>query len=240
MEGIRQQAMMSGHISVGLLLFPNLTQLDLTGPYEVLARVPDTTLHLVAESRSPVRSEYGLTITPDVTFDTAPHLDVLVVPGGTGINRMMESEPLLEFLRKHGQAANYVTAVCTGSLLLGAAGLLKGYRATTHWLSLDLLPAFGAEPVKARVVRDRSRITGGGITAGMDFAFAVAAELRGEHVAKDIQLMLEYDPQPPFRAGSPDCAPADVVERVRTSRKATQDDRKAIVERVAARLNLLS
>lgn len=227
---------MSQPISVGMVLFPNLTQLDLTGPYEVFARLPDTTVCLVAESRLPVRSEYGLTITPDVTFDTAPDLDVLVVPGGTGINRMMESEPMLEFLRGRGRTAQYVTAVCTGSLLLGAAGLLKGYRATTHWLSLEFLTAFGAEPVKARVVRDRSRITGGGITAGMDFALAVAAELRGEHVAKTIQLMLEYDPQPPFRAGAPECAPADLVQKVQSLRQSLQDDRKAIVARAAARL----
>jgi len=224
------------HISIGMLLFPDLTQLDLTGPYEIFARMPNTTVVLVAETREPVRSEHGLTITPDSTLDGAPPMDVIFVPGGAGINRMMEYQPALEFLQKCARDAQYVTAVCTGSLLLGAAGLLKGYRATTHWLSLDLLVAFGAQPVQARVVRDRNRITGGGITAGMDFGLALAAELCGDSVAKEIQLMLEYDPQPPFQTGSPDSASPDLVQKVRLARKPIQDDRRAIVERAATRM----
>ena len=229
--------MRNERISIGMLLFSDLTQLDLTGPYEVFARMPNATVHLVAETTTPVRSEHGLTITPDTTFDVAPPLDVLFVPGGAGINRMMECEPALEFLRNRGRDARYVTSVCTGSLLLGAAGLLAGYRATTHWLSLDLLSVFGAEPVRERVVRDRNRITGGGITAGIDFGLAVSAELFGDTVAEGIQLMLEYDPQPPFQSGSPESASAELVHKICLARKAIQDDRRAIVERAAARLS---
>jgi cyclohexyl-isocyanide hydratase len=223
-------------MNVGLVLFPNLTQLDLTGPYEVFARCPDTSVSLIAASSAPVRSERGLTITPDVTFDQAPPLDVLCVPGGVGVNQMMEDEAMLGFLRTQAEHARYVTSVCTGALLLGAAGLLRGYRATTHWLSLDLLPLFGAQPVDERVVIDRNRITGGGITAGIDFGLAVAAQMAGPAAAQEIQLMLEYDPAPPFRAGSPRTAPADLLQNVRHARRGVQDARRVIAERAAARL----
>lgn len=223
-------------LTIGMMLFPDLTQLDLTGPYEVFTRLPNTTVHLIAADRNPVRSERGLAILPDMTLSKAPQLDVLVVPGGIGVNTMMEHEPLLHFLRERAAHAKYLTAICTGSLVLGAAGLLRGYRATTHWLSLDLLPLFGAQPVEERVVIDRNRITGGGITAGIDFALVVAAELCGEGIAQDIQLMLEYDPEPPFQSGSPKTAHRDVVQRVTTARKSVQDARRAIAERAAARL----
>ena len=221
--------------TVGFVLFPNLTQLDLTGPYEIFSRMPDTTVHLVAASSTPVRSERGLTIAPDLTFDHAARFDILCVPGGPGVNAMMEDERLLRFLRTQGDGARYVTSVCTGALLLGAAGLLRGYRATTHWLSLDLLPLFGAEPVDARVVVDRNRITGGGVTAGIDFGLAVAAELHGAAAAQDIQLMIEYNPAPPFQSGSPRTAPADVVTRVAVGRRKVQDERRSIAERAAAK-----
>ena len=155
-------------LSVGMVLFPGLTQLDLAGPYEVLARMPGTTVYLVADTLAPVRTERGLTITPDSTFDDVPPLDVICVPGGPGVDPLMEDARLLGFLRAQAPRARYVTSVCTGALLLGAAGLLQGYRATTHWLSLDLLPLFGAVPVKERVVVDRNRLTGGGVTAGID------------------------------------------------------------------------
>lgn len=224
-------------MNVGMVLFPNLTQLDLTGPYEVFARMPDTTVRLVAATAAPVRSERGLTIAPDVTFDQAPPLDMLCVPGGVGVNRMMEDEALLGFLRQQGARARYVTSVCTGALLLGAAGLLRGYRATTHWLSIDLLPLFGAEPVHERVVVDRNRITGGGVTAGIDFGLAVASELFGPAVAQEIQLMIEYDPAPPFDSGTPRTAPPDLLQNVVRARQKGQDERRAIARRAAARLN---
>jgi cyclohexyl-isocyanide hydratase len=211
-----------------MVLFPRLTQLDLTGPYEVFARMPDTRVHLVAADLTPVVSEYGLTITPEMTFEQAPPLDILFVPGGIGVNPMMEDRDLLRFLQTQAQQARYVTSVCTGALLLGAAGLLRGYRATTHWLSLDLLPLFGAEVAHERVVVDRNRITGGGVTAGIDFGLAVAAEIFGAAVAQEIQLTIEY--------GSRDTVPADVVERVVQARRPIQLERWAIAERAAARL----
>jgi cyclohexyl-isocyanide hydratase len=220
-----------------MVLFPGLTQLDLAGPYEVLSRLPDTTVHLVADTLAPVRTERGLTITPDATFDDVPPLDLLCVPGGPGVDPLMEDARLLGFLEARARQARHVTSVCTGALLLGAAGLLRGYRATTHWLSLDLLPLFGAIPVEERVVVDRDRLTGGGVTAGIDLALAVAAELFGRAVAEEIQLTIEYDPAPPFRSGSPRTAPAAVVESVTRARRRRQAERRVIAERAAARLS---
>ena len=223
-------------LSVGMVLFPGLTQLDLTGAYEVLARMPDTRVHLVASTLDPVRSEWGLTISPDTTFRDAPALDVLCVPGGWGVNGRLDDEELLDFLRARGEHARYVTSVCSGSLLLGAAGLLRGYRATTHWLSLDLLPLLGAEAVKQRVVRDRNRVTGAGVTAGIDFALALAAELFGPAAAQRIQLAIEYAPAPPFDSGSPDTAPDDIRESLRRDSRDALDRRRVLVEAAARRL----
>jgi cyclohexyl-isocyanide hydratase len=226
----------SRSLTVGMVLFPKLTQLDLTAPYEVFSRMPNTTVLLAAATLEPVRSERGLAITPSVTFDETPPLDVVCVPGGVGVNTMMEDEVFLRFLQTVGRQARYLTSVCTGSLLLGAAGLLSGYRATSHWMSLDLLAVFGALPVEERVVVDRNRITGGGVTAGIDFGLVVAAELLGPAIAQEIQLTLEYDPSPPFVSGSPRTAPADVRERVIRSRRESQAERRTIAERAAARL----
>ncbi|HET7784912.1 MAG TPA: DJ-1/PfpI family protein [Myxococcales bacterium] len=218
---------------IGFVLFPRLTQLDLTGPYEVFGRLPDAQVLLLG---SAARSDTGLRLQPDATFDGAPQLDVLCVPGGPGVNGAMEDEALLSFLRRQSQHASWVTSVCTGALVLGAAGLLQGYRATTHWLSLDLLPRFGAIPVRERVVLDRNRATGGGVTAGIDFGLRLAAELRGEKVAKEIQLLMEYDPAPPYRAGSPAGAGPELVASLAAARQSVNDERVRIVERAAARL----
>jgi cyclohexyl-isocyanide hydratase len=223
-------------LSVGLVLFDGLTQLDLTGPYEVLARMPDTRVHLVAATRAPVRSEWGMAIVPDATFDDAPPIDVLCVPGGWSVNARLTDDALLAFLRARAARPRYVTSVCSGALLLGAAGLLRGYRATTHWLSLDLLPLFGAEAVDARVVRDRDRITGAGVTAGIDFGLALAAELFGVAVAQRIQLAIEYDPAPPFDSGSPRAAPADVRAAVTRASEHALVERRALAERASRRL----
>ena len=222
--------------TIGILLFPNLTQLDATGPYEVFARMPGATVALIAATAAPIRSERGLTISPDATFENAPALDVICVPGGVGVNAAMEDEATLAFLRQRAGAARYITSVCTGALLLGAAGLLRGYRATTHWLSLDLLPLFGAEAVNERVVTDRNRITGGGVTAGIDFGLAVAAALHGVAAAQEIQLMMEYDPAPPFPGGSPRSASPDLVRSVIRARTKIQLERRTIAERAAVRL----
>jgi len=220
-------------LSVGMVLFDGLTQLDLTGPYEVLARMPGTQVRLIARSRQPVRSEWGLTITPDATFDDAPPLDVICAPGGWGVNAHLEDEALLAFLRARAAHARCVTSVCSGSLLLGAAGLLRGYRATTHWLSLDLLPLFGAKPVEARVVHDRNRITGAGVTAGIELGLVLAAELYGAPVAQAIQLAIEYCPAPPFDSGSPSTAPAEVRAAVAHASRHALAERRAIAKRAA-------
>jgi cyclohexyl-isocyanide hydratase len=226
----------SAPLSIGMVLFPGLTQLDLTGAYEVLARMPDTRVHLVASTLDPVRTEWGLTILPDATFGEAPALDVLCVPGGWGIDARLDDEELLDFLRARGVQARYITSVCSGALLLGAAGLLRGYRATTHWLSLDLLPLLGAEPARQRVVRDRNRITGAGVTAGIDFGLALAAELFGEAAAQRIQLAIEYAPSPPFDSGSPDTAPDGIREALRRDSSDALRRRRGLVEAAARRL----
>ena len=223
-------------LTIGMVLFDGVTQLDLTGPYEVLARMPNTRVYLVAARPDAVRSEWGLRILPDLTFADAPPLDVLCVPGGWGVNAQLENEAVVDFLRAQGEAARFVTSVCSGALLFGAAGLLRGYRATTHWMSLDLLPLFGAEAVTSRVVRDRNRITGAGVTAGIDFALVLAQELFGLETAQAIQLALEYQPAPPFDSGSPRTAPHAVHTAVLSASRESLAARRAIVERAAARL----
>jgi cyclohexyl-isocyanide hydratase len=224
-------------VRVAFVLFPELTQLDLTAPYEVFARIPGADVQLVARDLSPVRSEFGLSIVPTSTFDDAPQADVLCVPGGKGIGGAIEDERLVGFLRRQAEGATWITAVCTGALVLGAAGLLRGYRATTHWLSLDLLPLVGATPVAgARVVTDRNRVTAGGVTAGLDFGLTVAGRLRGQRAAEQIQLMIEYDPSPPFSAGSPRSAPPDLVEAIRSARRSVQQSRREALERAMSRL----
>jgi len=216
----------SGTLTAGLLVFPDLTQLDLTGPYEVLSRAPGTRVVLVGTRAGPIRSEFGLTLGTDCTLDEAPPLDLLLVPGGVGVNALLADDPVLDFVARRGASAAWVTSVCSGALVLGAAGLLRGYRATTHWLSLDLLAELGATPVEARVVRDRNRITGGGVTAGIDFALALVAELHGREAAERVQLMIEYDPAPPFQAGSPKTASAALVASTRTGRARVQEERR--------------
>ena len=219
---------------IGMLAFPRLTQLDLTGPYEVFGRLPDAQVLLVGEGEA--RSDTGLRLRPDAGYSDSPQLDVLFVPGGPGVNAAMEDEALLRFLRTQAERAAWITSVCTSALVLGAAGLLRGYRATTHWLSMDLLARFGAIPVEERVVIDRNRATGGGVTAGIDFGLRLAAELRGEKVAQEIQLLMEYDPAPPFAAGSPRTARPELVESLSAARRTIQEERRRIVDRAASRL----
>ena len=221
---------------IGLLLFEDMTQLDFTGPYEVFARLPETRVHVVAKSMDLVRTERGLVLAPTVTCEDCPPLDVVVVPGGPGQQHLMLDDEVLLFLRRQADRAKYVTSVCTGALVLGAAGLLRGYRATTHWLSLPFLELFGAIPTDARVVVDRNRVTGGGVTAGIDFGLRLAALLRGDRIAQQIQLQMEYRPDPPFDAGSPETAPAEVVDAVRGAATGLLEERKALCERAARRL----
>lgn len=220
----------------GLLVFPNLTQLDLTGPYEILARMPGSEALLIWKSLDPVRTEHGLTILPSATFDSCWPLDLLLVPGGVGMNPLLEDAETLAFVRRAAAAVRYVVGVCTGSLVLGAAGLLRGRRAATHWTARQFLPAFGAEPVAERVVVDGNYITGGGVTAGIDVALRVVAEIAGRATAEAIQLGVEYDPQPPFDAGAPERAPPAVREGVLARGAARQRDRAERVARAATAL----
>jgi cyclohexyl-isocyanide hydratase len=222
------------NLRIGLLVFPKVQQLDLTGPYEVFATVPGATTLLVWKSRQPLVSATGLILTPDTTLAECPQLDVLCVPGGVGVNALMEDQEVLDFLRRQGAGARYVTSVCTGALVLAAAGLLRGRRATTHWASHDLLAPLGAIPERARVVIDGRYISGGGVTAGIDMALTVVAELLGRPQAEAVQLMLEYAPAPPFHAGDPETAGPDAVARVRAGYAASRAERERIVERIAA------
>ena len=221
---------------IGLLLFPDITQLDMTGPYEVFTKFPEAEVRLIWKTLEPVKVGGGMRIVPDTTFAECPQLDLICVPGGAGMNPLMEDAETLAFLRKQAPGARYVTSVCTGALVLGAAGLLKGKRATTHWMSHELLSAFGATPIAERVIVDGNVITGGGVTAGIDFALRVAAEAFSEDLAKAIQLGIEYDPHPPFNAGSPEGAGPAVTERARTSAAKRQAERAAIAARAAAKL----
>jgi len=227
---------MSAPLQIGLVIFPKVTQLDMTGPLQVFAAVPGAKLHLIWKRIEPVVSDSVLTLTPSTTFADCPQLDVICVPGGQGINDMVNDEEMLAFLRKQAAGAKYVTSVCTGSLILGAAGLLKGYRAATHWTAMEFLEPFGAIPTKTRVCVDRNRVTGGGVTAGIDFALTLVSILVDRKTAEAIQLGLEYNPAPPFNAGSPDVAPAEVLSSVNARLAATQPTRGDAIHRAAARL----
>jgi cyclohexyl-isocyanide hydratase len=188
---------------IAFLLFPNVTQLDLTGPAQFLSRLPDAKVDLVWENIAPVPTDAGFSILPTATFAQVPSADLICIPGGMGIADVIDHAPALDWVRQVGAQAQWVTSVCTGALVLGAAGLLEGYKATTHWAWHDKLALFGAEPVQARHVIDRNRATGGGVTAGIDFALALMARIAGEDHARMVQLALEYDPAPPFDSGSP-------------------------------------
>ena len=213
-------------ISVAFLLFPNVTQLDLTGPAQVLSRLGQVKLDLVWKSRDPVPTDAGFAIVPTATFDEVDRADILCSPGGIGVTEVMADEAAMAWVREAGGAAQWVTSVCTGSLILGAAGLLDGYRATSHWAWREHLRLFGAEPVDERVVFDRNRVTGGGVTAGIDFAFALMAAIRGDTHARLIQLGLEYDPAPPFDCGSPDKAGPGLVALYDSRMQALAPDRE--------------
>jgi cyclohexyl-isocyanide hydratase len=223
---------------IGILLFPRFTQVDLTGPYEVLARLPDTLVHLVAATLEPVRDERGLSILPTIAYADCPQLDVIVVPGGPGQQDLMEDETVLEFLRSQARRAKFVTSVCTGSLVLGAAGLLMGKRASCHWAAIEHLHALGAIPVRERVVVDGNVITAAGGTSGLDFALVLAAKLENERVAREIQLQIEYDPTPPFNSGSPRTASPDLVATLRGRLSGMNERRGAVAARVCQKLGV--
>ena len=220
-------------IRIGMVLFPKLTQLDLTGPYEVLNTDPRTRIDLLWHRLEPVEAQGGLILTPSATFGDYGPPDVLFVPGGPGVLDAMDDEALLDFIRGAASHAQYVTAVCTGSLVLAAAGLLVGKRATSHWSSIHLLELMGATPVNERVVEDGKIISGGGVTSGIDFGLVLASRLLGEDTARRIQLLLEYDPAPPFESGHPDTAPAETVDAVTGLMSEVIEKRRQAAERIA-------
>lgn len=203
---------------IGFVIFTGITQLDFTGPFEVLSRIgtppsltvaskfPQARTHVVAKTMAPVLSDRGLGMLPSCTFESCPPLDLICLPGGPGVVEAIADTETIDFIRRQGEEAEYVTSVCTGAFLLGAAGLLKGRRAATHWAFVDLLPLVGASHEKARIVRDGNVFTSGGVSSGIDFAFRIIDELAGPEVAQAIQLGIEYDPCPPFDAGHPDKA----------------------------------
>lgn len=221
-------------LHIGLLVFPKVQQLDLTGPYDVFASTPGVTVHLIWKDLEALYSSTGLQLQPTQTFTDCPPLDVLCIPGGQGIDPLLEDEQTLAFIREQARTVKYLTSVCTGALVLGAAGLLKGKRATTHWASHELLESFGAIAVHERVVRDGNLMTGGGVTAGIDFALTLVCELFGEVQAQTVQLQLEYAPAVPFNAGHPSTAPAEVLALARERLRQSIAQRRAIVARVAA------
>jgi cyclohexyl-isocyanide hydratase len=221
---------------IAFLLFPGLTQLDLTGPAQILSRLPDSRMDLVWETRDPVMSDAGFAIVPTATFEDVTAVDILCIPGGIGVADVMNHEAAMAWIGNVARDAAWITSVCTGSLILGAAGLLRGFRATTHWAWHHHLSVFGAEPVKAHTVVDRNRVTGGGVTAGIDFALTLTALLHGEAVARVLQVGFEYDPAPPFDAGSPDKAGQEAVDTYLARAQRIAPDRERQLLEAAARL----
>jgi cyclohexyl-isocyanide hydratase len=202
-------------LNIGFLLYPYVTQLDMTGPAQVFACLDNAKLHFVWKDTQPVMTDAQFQIVPTQSFESCPQLDVICVPGGSGQAAAMQDAAVLGWLQKQGQQAAWLMSACSGSLLLGAAGLLQGYRAASHWNYREYLSLFGATADSARVVRDRNRLTGGGVTAGIDVALSLVAQLRSEQVARDVQLLIEYAPEPPFNSGRPEQAGPEAVERVK-------------------------
>jgi cyclohexyl-isocyanide hydratase len=226
------------HLHIGSLLFEGIDQIDLTGPFEVLSRIPNATYRIYGKTAAPVRDLKGLWLTPDEALANAPPLDVLHIPGGFGQEALMEDAEVLDWIRQQASGARSVFSVCTGALLCGAAGLLKGRRATTHWASLHLLPYFGATAVNERVVVDGAWVFAAGVTAGIDGALRLAAELRGDDAAQAIQLHMVYAPEPPFDSGTPETASAAILEQARRSVRTITAQREQTARRVAAKLGI--
>src|SRR5437588_12310182 len=235
-SSIWRPTLMSAPLQIGLVIFPRVTQLDLTGPVQVFSSVPGAKVHLIWKRIEPVASDSVLTLTPTTTFADCPQLNVVCVPGGLGTDDMVNDDEMLAFLRQQALGAKYIASVCTGSLVLGAAGLLQGYRAATHWTAMDFLKEFGATPTNTRVCIDRNRVTGGGVTAGIDFALTLVSLLVDRRTAESIQLRIEYNPAPPFNAGSPETAPAEIVALIRERIAPSQARRGEMIKRAAKRL----
>ena len=221
---------------IGMVIFEKMTNLDFVGPCDVLSRVSAAHVNVIAKTRDPITTDSNHRVLADMTLAEAPALDLLFIPGGPGSTALMDDPEIMEFLHIRAPRAKWITSVCTGGLVLGAAGLLKGYKAATHWTAMDILPIMGAIPTHQRVVIDRNRITGGGVTAGIDFGLTVVATLWGAEMAQMIQLGQEYNPQPPFNAGAPDTAPPALVEHFRSMWSRQTAERTAAARRAAARM----
>jgi cyclohexyl-isocyanide hydratase len=226
------------HLQIGSLLFEGLDQIDLTGPFEVFSRIPNSTCRVFGKTTAPARDARGLRLMPDAALREAPQLDLLHVSGGPGQEALMDDEEVLAWIRGQAAGARCLFSVCTGALICGAAGLLKGRRTTTHWSAMHLLPFFGAIPVNERIVTDGNMVFAAGVTAGIDGALRVAADLRGAEVAQAIQLAIAYAPEPPFSSGTPDSAPPTVLEQVRSSYRALTEQREQTARRVGERLGI--
>lgn len=226
------------HLQIGSLLFEGLDQIDLTGPFEVLSRIPNSTYRIFGKSSAPTRDMRGLRLLPDAVLAEAPQLELLHVPGGYGQEAVMDDKEVLAWIRGQAAGARSVLSVCTGAMICGAAGLLEGRRATTHWASMHLLPLFGATAVNERVVADGNMVFAAGVTAGIDGALRVAADLRGDEVAQGIQLAIAYAPEPPFTSGTPETAPPAVLQQVRMSYRAVTEQREQTARRVAGQLGI--
>lgn len=221
--------------NIGMLIFAGMTNLDFAGPLDVMARMPNATVHVITKEGAPVRTDLGFEAAGTHAFDDTPALDLVFVGGGPGINALMRDRETLDFLAGKAEGAAWVTSVCTGALVLGAAGLLRGYKAATHWTAMEALIPFGAEPVHERVVVDRNRVTGGGVTAGIDFGLTIVNLLHGPMVAQAMQLGMEYNPEPPFDSGSPRTAPPEIVDKVRTGAAKLTAERIALAKEIGQR-----
>lgn len=226
------------HLTIGSLVFPRQDQMDFTGPYEVLSRIPNTTVHVLGKTRQPVRDVKGMILTPDMAIAEAPQLDLLHVSGGLGQQALMEDEEILSLIKNQADSGRYVFSVCTGALLCGAAGILRGRRATTHWAAWDLLHFYGATPVKARYVVDGNYISTAGVSAGIDGSLKIASILRGDAVAKEIQLDIEYSPDPPFHSGTPEVAAPDIIRAFYKNYGHVKESREAEARRFARKLGV--
>ena len=228
----------SKQLQIGALIFPGVDQTDFTGPFEIFSRLPGAAYHIIAKDKKPIRDTRGLILTPEKTYSEISRLDLLHVPGGPGQEALMDDEETLSFIREQAANANYIFSVCTGALILGAAGLLVGKRATTHWAALHLLNYFGATPINERVVFDGKLVSAAGVTAGIDGALRVAALLCGERKAQEIQLDIQYAPEPPFNSGSVNTAPKEVVQTVRAAYQSLTDARLVTARRIRAKLGI--
>lgn len=225
-------------LRIGVLIFERMDQIDFTGPFSVLSRLPNASLTVLSKDGRLIRDHKGLRLTPDLALENAAPYDVLQIPGGPGQEALMDDEAVLSLIRRQVESQRVLFSVCTGALICGAAGVLRGRQATTHWSAFDLLPFFGAVPVRSRVVVDGPLITAAGVTAGIDGALTLAALLRGEAVAQQIQLDIQYAPDPPFHSGDPQTAPPDVLETVRGRYEPLTQARRVTAQRIAKKLGV--